>query len=448
MSSLLRLALIWGLALQMALVPGRGAALTLTLIRDAEIEHSLNQLARPLLDQAGLSRKINVMVVNDPSLNAFVADARKIYVHSGLIMRLPHPDALQAVLAHEMAHIANGHIILRAGNYGATNTAAGVGVALALATALVSGDPGAATGLALGTQNSAKRRFFSHTRAEEASADLSAARYMAGAGVDPVAMVDVLDIFRGQEALSPGRQDPYARSHPMSADRYRAAKAAAAAYKVSPMDRALRDYWYSRAEGKLSAFLRAPSWTLRRIGTKTDEISRLRRAVALHRQPDPDGAIAEARALVAMKPNDPYYQELLGQILLESRRFQEAVPAYERAVALAPNQPLILAGLGRALLATDTAQNNRKALAVLERARDLDARDARMLRDLGLAYARAGNNGMASLAAAERYAVRGQLETAVTHADRALNTLPVGTPGARRAQDILQAARFLAAQKK
>lgn len=431
------------LTLAILMAPLRAGALT--VIRDAEIEYALQQLAVPILDQAGLSRRTKVYVVRDDSLNAFVTDASAIYIHSGLVMRLPHPDALQAVIAHESAHIANGHITTRAAAYQATSGAARIGMALAVAAGLAAGDVGVAGGLAMGTQNSALRRFFVHTRAEEASADLSAARFMAQAGVDPNAMVEVLDMFRGQEALVSSRQDPYVRTHPLTQDRYRAAKAAAASYNVAPMNRALRDYWYERALGKLSAYLRAPSWTLRRVGNKSDEVSRLRRAVALHRKPDADAAIAEARSLIALRPDDPYYHELLGQILLESRRFADAIPAYEDAIALAPKAPLILAGYGRALLALNTDAATKRALGVLERARGLDTGDPSMLRDLGQAYARLGQRGMASLVSAERYALRGQLKTAAVHAERALGTLPVGSPPARRAEDVVMAAKALGA---
>jgi predicted Zn-dependent protease len=71
--------------------------------------------------------------------------------------------------------------------------------------------------------------------------------------------------------------------------------------------------------------------------------------------PDADRALAEVGRLLQMRPNDPFYQELQGQILYESRRFDAAIAAYGRAVDLAPREALILAGYGRALLAPDTA---------------------------------------------------------------------------------------------
>ena len=68
----------------------------------------------------------------------------------------------------------------------------------------------------------------------------------------------------------------------------------------------------------------------------------MRRAVALHLSPDPDRAVQEVDRLLAIRPDDPYYEELKGQILLESGRGAQAVAPYRRAVALAPDEPLIL----------------------------------------------------------------------------------------------------------
>tara|TARA_B100000446_G_scaffold158809_1_gene156836 strand:- start:1109 stop:1909 length:801 start_codon:yes stop_codon:yes gene_type:complete len=263
---------------------------------------------------------------------------------------------------------------------------------------------------------------------------------MARAGVDPHAMTEVLDIFRGQEALSASRQDPYVLTHPLSRDRIRALNGIAAAVTVQPKDTATADYWFARAKGKLGAFLQNPSFTLRKLD-KNDQsdIATMMRAVAYHRKPDTKEALKYVDRLVSMNPNDPYAHELRGQILLESRNFGAAVNAYGRAVKLAPSEALILSGYGRALLATEN--NDKAALSALERARARDPYDPRMLRDLAVAYARTGNNGMASVATAERYAILGRLKDAAVHAKRATGLLPRGSAGYLRAQDILAAAK-------
>ncbi len=431
--------LLWLLAGTLALAfPARAQ----TMIRDAEIEYALQKLAAPIAAAAGLNAsRLKIIILKDSSLNAFVADTDAVFIHSGLILKLDSAAELQAVLSHEMAHITNGHIARRHANYQASSVATKIGGLLAAALA-VSGNHEAGAGLAAGTQSSSQRVFFSHTRAEEAAADQSGARFMARAGVSPQAMADVLEIFRGQEALIGGRQDPYVRTHPLTAERLRRVKGYAAAYPVNNDAGTQADYWFARAKGKLGAFLQNPSFTLRKVGTKDQsDVALMRRAVAYHKKPDAKNALKQINALLARRTDDPFAHELKGQILLESRQFSAAVSAYAKAVKLAPKHPLILGGYGRALLALNTKDGNQRALSVLQKARAGDGLSSGVLRDLAVAYARAGQNGQASLATAERYALSGRLKDAALHAKRASDLLPNGSTGWRRAQDILAAAK-------
>lgn len=115
--------------------------------------------------------------------------------------------------------------------------------------------------------------------------------------------------------------------------------------------------------------------------------------------------------------------------------------SYRNAVSLNGNEPLILGGYGRALLALDTAEANAQAVRTLERARALDGQSSAILRDLGQAYARTDQPGLASLATAERYALQGRLDDAIVHAQRASDRLPRGSAPWQRAQDVLSAAQ-------
>ncbi len=414
-----------------------------TLIRDAEIEYALRRLAQPILQAAGLNaNRIKILVIKDSSLNAFVIDSQHMFIHSGLILKLKTPEQLQAVIAHEAAHIANGHISRRLLNMQSARTAAGLGILLSLAAGVASGNAAAAGGAAVGTMSSAQRVLMSHTRSEENSADQSGARYMSRAGIDPTAMVKVLDLFRGQEALSVSRRDPYALTHPLSRDRLRAVKGYAAAYSPQGTADTNSAYWYARTRGKLGAFIRNPKWGLREAKKAGfTDVTLMMQAVAHHKTPNLKKALKAVNALIAARPNDPYAHELKGQILLESRQAKAAAAAYGKAVSLAPGEALILAGYGRALLAQNTGPSIRKALGVLEKARARDPQDARMMRDLAVTYAKLGNNGMASLATAERYAIQGRLSDAGLHATRAAGLLPRGSVGWNRAQDVIRAAK-------
>lgn len=426
----------------MACLPVAVSAQGVGLIRDADIEHSLDQLAAPILRAAGLNpNNVRILVVNDSGLNAFVINGNAIFIHSGLLLRMTSAAQVQSVIAHEAAHIANGHLSRRLTNLRNSGTAAGFGFALALAVALASNDGAAAAGVAAGAASSAQRQFFSHTRAEESAADQSGIRFMLSAGVDPQAAIEVLEIFRGQEVLSVSRQDPYARTHPLTSDRLRALRGLVTANPGSSDATPTSDFWFARAQGKLSAFTRNPSWTLRRVRGDDSAVGTLRRAVAHHRQGDANSAIQAMQTLLQSSPNDAYWHELYGQILLESRQPAAAIQSYRNAVALNGNEPLILGGYGRALLALNTNDSNALAARTLERARALDGQSASTLRDLGQAYARTGRPGLASLATAERYALQGRRSDAVLHATRAADRLPRGSAPWQRAQDVLSVAQ-------
>ena len=168
------------------------------------------------------------------------------------------------------------------------------------------------------------------------------------------------------------------------------------------------------------------------------DVRQMREAVAYHRNRDLQNAIRSIDAALSARPDDPYYLELKGQILIESRRIDSAIQAYGEAAEIAPTESLILGGYGRALLA---AGKSAEALAVLERARRRDFRDVRMMRDLAVAYSKTGQNGMASVVTAERYALLGRMEDAGIHAKRAIGQLPTGSTGWQRAEDVLLASK-------
>jgi len=261
---------------------------------------------------------------------------------------------------------------------------------------------------------------------------------MRAAGVDPRGLLELHRIFRGQEVLAEIRQDPYMRSHPLSRDRMRAAEAFVAAAGGPVPTAPDAAYWFARVQGKLTAFVRSPKWTMTRARSEPyPDLRLMREAVAWHRRSDLARALEAIDGAIALRPRDAYFHELKGQILLESRRWNAALSAYGRAVALAPTEPLILGGHGRALLAADQP---RAALEQMEKARARDFRDGRMLRDMSIAYARLDQMGMAAVVTAERYALQGRMDDAGIHAKRGMDLMPRGSVGWRRAQDVLIAS--------
>lgn len=411
------------------------------LIRDAEIERTLSLIADPILRAAALNpRTVNIRIINNPRMNAFVAGGNNIYIHTGLLRRLKSIEQVSAVLAHETGHIAGGHLVRRDAQLRNSKGIAGLGLLLAVAVA-VAGDRrvGAATGLL--SQEAALRSFLSHTRSEEASADQAGLRFLVGAGVDPQGMIEVLKMFSGQELLSSSRADPYVMTHPLWSQRLRYIEDRIASAPRGKPASATDAYWHARMVAKFNGFIGSPRQTLRKYKDDKSEYGLLARAVAYHRYPDIRRSMQAVDALIRARPRDQFYRELKGQFLIEDGKAAASVKAYREAVSLAPKEPLILAGLGRALIALDQPGATKEAQKVLERARSLDPAIAGVFRDLAVAYARNGQIGNASLATAERFALQGRLRDAQIHATRAVKRLPEGSAGWRQAQDIITVAK-------
>src|SRR5258707_230702 len=103
----------------------KDAAQALPLIRDAEIEQLLRDYTHPILRAAGLGqRNIRVVIINDRSFNAFVVDAKRIFVNAGALMDAETPNQIVGVLAHETGHIAGGHLSKLRGELANAQTAA------------------------------------------------------------------------------------------------------------------------------------------------------------------------------------------------------------------------------------------------------------------------------------------------------------------------------------
>lgn len=198
-------------------------------------------------------------------------------------------------------------------------------------------------------------------------------------------------------------------------------------------------YWHARMVAKFKGFMQTPGQVLRAYpASDGSEAATLARAVAYHREPSLKRALAQVDALIAARPEDPYYHELRGQFLLEAGQAQAAAASYGRAVALAPKEPLILGGYGRALL---NAGQPQEAVEALRRSATMDKANPEVLRDLALAEAQLGNEGAAALATAERFLIAGRFQDALRQATLAERALPRGSPGWRRAEDAITMAR-------
>lgn len=425
----------------MAVFAGAQPAAAQSLLRDAETEALLNDMAKPLFVAAGLSpANAKVVLIGDPSINAFVAGGQIVYVHSGLINAASTANEVQGVIAHEIGHIVGGHAVFQ-GDGGYTNVTI-LSLLLGVA-AMAAGSGEAGAGILAAGQRAAIGKYLAFSRVQESSADAAGAKFLTTAGITGKGMLSFFDKLTaemhryGYYANSP-EVDPFAQTHPMSQDRVETLKADlmnSPSWK-KPLDADL-EIRFKRVQAKLRGYVNDPKDTLVKYPLSDQSVyAHYARAYAYHKSGYPEQAAAETQALVKVAPKDPYFLELEGQILLESGNPTGAIGPLREATALSGNQPLIAATLGHALLATEDKANLEEAERVLKTAvaRDNDNPFAWM--NLGTVYDRKGDEPRTALATAERAHLMGDVRTAMLSSRAAMGGLPQGSPDWVRAQDI------------
>jgi predicted Zn-dependent protease len=416
------------------------------VLRDAETEALLNEMTAPLIEASELEPgNVEMVLINDGSINAFVAGGQAIYVHAGLINAADTANEVQGVLAHELGHITAGHVIrfnerTKAAN-GISILSLLVGVAAALAGA---GD--AAMGAIMAGQQAALGSFLAYNRDQEAATDLAGARYLSGAGISGRGMISFFEKLRNFEirrGYSQSDDAGYMRTHPLSGDRVQTLRNLLEedpAWEARD-DPALQER-FLRAKAKLYGYLADPRRTLTYFPVSDTSIpARYARAYAYHKEARIDLALAEADALLAAEPENPYFLELKGQVLLESGRPLEALDPLRRATELSRAHPLIAGIFGHALIATENEANYPEAERVLRAAVAKDRYNPFAWYQLGVVYAASGDIPRARLASAEQLVMNRRFPEALQNAQAAEASLPYGSPDWIRAQDVALEAR-------
>ncbi len=434
--------LVTGIAASLLLLAQPAAAQS--ILRDAETEAMFATMSRPLIVAAGLSpANVRVVLINDDSINAFVAGGQTVYVHSGLLAAADNANEVQGVIAHELGHIADGHVVLQdVGSkpaLGITLLSMVVGLAAAVAGA---GDAGMAI-MGLG-QAAGMGKFLAFSRVQESTADAAGAKYLNDSGVSGRGMLSFFKKLQSQEyAYGLKNIDPFAQSHPLSGQRIENLRndlMAGKSWNAKP-DVALEER-FKRVKAKLNGFVADAKTTLNVYPEDNQSVyAHYARAYAWHKSGYPDKADAEAAALIKADPHDPYFLEIQGQILLEAGKPAEAIAPLREATERSNNAPLIATTFGHALIATDDAKNYPEAVRVLRQAVQRDDQNPFAWYQLGTVYERIGDEPRALLATAERASQNGDSRTAAYSARGAMAGLTPNTADWIRAQDIAMTAQ-------
>jgi predicted Zn-dependent protease len=409
------------------------------ILRDAETEAMFAKMSQPIIEASGLSpANVKVVLVEDDEINAFSAAGQNVYINSGLIEAADNVNQVQGVFAHELGHIADGHVALA--NRGEKSSMGIMLLSLVLgAAAAAAGSGEGAAGILSAGQRAAVGQYLSFSRITESTADATGAKFLNEAGVSGKGMLSFFKkLYNDQYRSGYTDVDPFLQDHPLSQDRIAALSQTLQSSPAwnKPTDPAL-EAEFERVKAKLKGYVDDPQQTLQAYPESDQSIeAHYARAYAYHKGGYPQKARAEAGALIAADPHDPYFLELQGQILLEGGDPKASLAPLKEATELTNYQPLIATTYGHALIATEDPANFPEAVKILKQAVARDSDNPFAWQQLGTAYARTGDQPRASLATAESAAMEGDDQLAVMSARTAMAGLPPESPDWIRAQDI------------
>lgn len=438
--------LLVAFALSLAFALPAHAQRGIAVVRDAEIEALVADYARPILQAAGLSRSgIEIVLVNDPSFNAFVA-GRRIFINTGALLQAETPNEIIGVLAHEAGHIAGGHQqrlreqLARAQTMAILATILGAGAMVAGAQSRSDGLAKGGTGILTGGSELARRSLLSYQRTEEATADRSAITYLEKTGQSARGMLKTFERLAAGMTLSGVRVDPYQISHPMPQERIAHMETLAKASRYfERKDPPALQQRHDMIRAKIAAYTQGHAAAGRLFRNNPRSAPALYAdAIGTFLSGNPRAAVGKIDALVKAQPQNAYFHEMRGEILMKAGRPAEAADAFARAMRLDPHKSgIIQIGYGQALLANGKPDSVRKAVVELQAGLGRAKEFAAGYRYLAQAHGQLGNIGEAELATAEGHFYSGNYRDAKLFAARAQQKVARGSPSWVRAQDII-----------
>lgn len=391
------------------------------LIRDAEIENTLRAYADPLFETAGIPPEdVRVLIVADPSINAFVAGGLNIFIHTGIIRVTKKPGELIGVIAHETGHIAGAHLSQLSEK--STRAMLGGAIGALLGAVAVAGGAGkAGAGVLMGSQSMAQRRFMSDIRLNEASADQAALQYLDANDISATGMLATFEILRRKEAGNTFAPDPFSRDHPLTSERIATMRNHISESAI-PADQAPDGFQekQDRMLAKLVAFTEPYDRAMALYpATDTSLAGRYAHAIAEYRHSHLDKALEGINSLIKEHPSDPFFYDTKGQITFENGKLDDAEQAYARANTLLPGNALMLTDHARVLIARDQPKDLPRAVALLEQSKEIDDSYSSTWRQLAIVYGKQGKLGLSYEALAEEAALAGDYKTVLQHVARA-----------------------------
>jgi predicted Zn-dependent protease len=390
----------------------------LEIIRDPTVQHYLDRIGERILSQVGGTPfEFRYYVVKSPDPNAFAIPGGHIFLASGLIIMASSEDEVAGVLSHEVGHIKARHIAQRLERAKKLSFATLAGL---LAAAIVGGKAGGA--MMAGSLATGQALALKYSREDEREADQMGFTYLVRAGYDGWGMVSFLRKLHRMSLLSPGTPPSYLSTHPGIEER------------ISYLTERLRDVPVSSPKGNGKGLKRVQAKLfveerdsrsavrhfqsiLQQRPTDVDALYGL--ALAHRKMGRIDLSIGELERARHLSPRDGGVLRELGICYFLNGRLDDAVSVLRESLAIHPRDFLSLYYVGRAYQEKGDLE---ASLDSYLKAREINPDIVDLYYSLAIVYGKRGDRCRSHRNFSRYFRKRGELEYALTHLRKALDT--------------------------
>ena len=410
-----------------------------TLINDTEIEKEITEIILPVARAADIDpKRLKIYIVNDDDFNAFVRGGEDVFIYTGLLKQIKNPNALRAVVAHELGHTIGGHMVQMSQRMHDEMVRTMIIQALGVGLMVAGGNPTAGVGVMAGATGIAQQSMLSFSRDEERMADDMAVDLMVKSKNNPNGLIEVFEQMRDMHGELETRVNPNRINHPLTNERINNAKTKIGKLKTIPKksesETKQENDNYEILRAKLIGYLNpAKNVITTYLYSNKSDAAIYARAIANMRAGDLATAKTGTLTLIKRNSKNPYYYELLGDIEYQYGAYDDSVDAYEKSLELSSNAPQIETAL--ALVLSERNKPNDKV-----RATELCKRVI-LKSPSPLAYwilARVTDGGESDWAMAEFYNMNGDKANAKKYAKLAQKKSKKDSPEYIKSGDILK----------
>ena len=393
-----------------------------TYLDDVEVAEYLNELGYRLVSNSpDNQRDIEFFALRDNTLNAFALPGGFIGVHSGLILAAQNESELAGVLAHEIAHVTQGHLarMIARQNQGALASIA----ALAIAILAARSNPQIANAALATAQASTIQTQLDFTREHEREADRTGLQILQKAQFDSRAMAAFFEKLLRYGRLYENNAPTYLRTHPLTTER------------IADMQNRVEKMPYRQIPSSMEfqlirAKLRATQGDATQVVAEFEQnltekkydsetaaryglIQALSRAGKLTR--------AEQEMATLRKNSKPaaMIETLAAQLKTANQQWEPALAIYRTALKKYPRHRALIYGYADTLL--QTHQSDEASRFIGEQLRAYPS-DYRLYELQARSFAQQNKPGQQHLAQAEAYARSGKTHAAIEQLEIALKS--------------------------